>query len=388
MKYYINYFLFFCIWISVNFFSCSVIILTKQIIPQPTDWVQYGGNHLRTNNSQIELTPPLVPVWEYDAEAGFGLYSVTASDSILFVGNLRGDLHLVDIQSGKKIKKQKFGTAISGGVPLTTSAVYIAMLNNSQTLGKFNLLHGNYDWTINAGQIEIAPLLYGKQVFVASLEGKVSAIDTRSGVLNWEFVPASKKVKPIRSSPATDGNTLVVGSDDGNLYALDIDNGKLKWKFKTEKSIFSSPSIVGDAVLFGSLDGNYYCVNISDGSLIWKKNFSAPVFSSQAVSDSFVYVGASDGVLRCLAISDGSERWSFKAQSNFYAAPLISGNILYIGSLDKKLYAIDVRTGNLVWSYLMKGRIKSSPAIWGDYLFVLTDNRIVTAFVENFEEIK
>lgn len=368
--------------------SCSVIKLTKQIKPQATDWVQYGGNHLRANNSPIKLTPPLVPVWEYDAEAGFGPYSVTASDSILFIGNLRGDLHLVDIHSGKKIKKQKFGTAIPGGVSLTTNAIYIAMLNNSHTLGKFNLLDGNYDWTINAGQIETAPLLYARQVFVASLQGKVSALDTRSGILNWEFAPTGKNIKPIRSSPATDGNTFVVGSDDGNLYALDIDNGKFKWKFKTEKSIFSSPSIVGDAVLFGSLDGNYYCVNISDGCLIWKKNFSAPIFSSQAVSDSFVYVGASDGVLRCLAISDGTEIWSFEAQSNFYAAPLISGNILYVGSLDKTLYAIDVRTGNLVWSYLMNGRIISSPAIWGDYLFVLTDNRIVTAFVESFKDLK
>lgn len=388
MKNYNHYLLIFCIWISVNFFSCSVIKLTKHIKPQATDWVQYGGNHLRTNNSQIELTPPLAPVWEYDADAGFGPYSVTASDSILFIGNLRGDLHLVDIQSGKKIKKQKFGTTIAGSVALSTGSAYIALFNNSKTLGKFNLLNGNYDWTINAGQIETTPLLYGKQIFVASLEGKLSAVDARSGILNWAFVPAAKNIKPIRSSPATDGNTVVVGSDDGNLYAVDIDNGKLKWKFKTDKSIFSSPSIIGNCVLFGSLDGNYYCVNISDGNLIWKKNFSAPIYSSQAASDSFVYVGASDGVLRCLDISDGTEKWSFKAQSNFYAAPLISGNILYIGSLDKKLYAIDVRTGNLVWSYLMKGRIKSSPVIWGDYLFVLTDDQLVTALVENTKELK
>lgn len=388
MKDNIHYFLFFCIWISVIFFSCSVIKLTKQIKPQANDWVQYGGNHLRTNNSNIELTPPLAPAWEYDGKAGFGPYSATASDSILFIGNLRGDLHLVDIQSGKIIKKQKLGTAITGSITLSAGAAYIALLNNSKTFGKFNLLHGNYDWTINAGQIETAPLLYGKQVFVASLEGKLSAIDTRSGILNWAFIPAGKKIKPIRSSPATDGNIVVAGSDDGNLYAVDIDNGKLKWKFKTEKSIFSSPSIVGNVVLFGSLDGNYYCVNILDGNLIWKKNFSAPIYSSQAASDSFVYVGASDGVLRCLDISDGTQKWSFKAQSNFYAAPLISGNILYIGSLDKNLYAIDVRTGNLVWSYLMKGRIKSSPAIWGDYLFVLTDDQLVTALVESTKELK
>ncbi|MDI6803981.1 MAG: PQQ-binding-like beta-propeller repeat protein [Bacteroidota bacterium] len=374
--------------LAINIFSCSVIKLTKQIKPQATDWIQYGGNHLRTNYSKIELTPPLVPVWEYDAEAGFGPYSLTASDSILFVGNLRGDLHLVDIQSGNKIKKQKFGTAITGPVALTTGAAYIALLNNSKTLGKFDLLNGKYEWTINVGQIETPPLLYGNQVFVASLEGKLSAINVRTGILNWEFVSAKKNVKPMRSAPATNGNTVVVGSDDDNLYAVDIDNGKLKWKYTTDKSIFSSPSIVGNAVVFGSLDGYYYCVNITDGNLIWKKKFSAPIFSSQAVSDSFVYVGASDGMLRCLDITDGTEKWNFKAQSNFYAAPIISGNILYIGSLDKKLYALNIHTGNLIWSYLMKSRIKSSPVIWGGYLFVLTDNQIVTAFVESIKDFK
>lgn len=374
--------------IAINFIGCSVIKLTKQIKPQATDWVQYGGNHLRTNYSTIELTPPLIPVWEYSAEAGFGPYSVTASDSILFVGNLRGDLHLVDIPSGKKIKKQKFGRAITGSVALTTGAAFIAMLNDSKTLGRFDLLNGKYEWTIDAGQIETAPLLFGNQVFVASLEGKLSAINVRSGILNWEYVPTKKYIKPMRSSPATDGNIVVVGSDDGNLYAVDIDNGKLKWKFNADKSIVSSPSIVDNAVLFGSLDGYYYCLNIQDGSLIWKKNFLAPIFSSQAVSDSFVYVGASDGILRCLTITDGAEKWSFEAQSNFYAAPLISGNIIYIGSLDKKLYAIDINTGNLVWSYLMKGRIKSSPVIWGDYLFVLTDDHKVTAFVETVKNFK
>lgn len=377
-----------CIMVTLNSLSCSVIKVTKQIKPRATDWVQYGGSHLRTNYSKIGLKPPLVPVWEYDAEAGFGPYSVTAADSILFVGNLRGDLHLVDIQSGKKIKKQKFGTAISGSVALTTGSVYIAMLNNSKTLGKFDLLNGKFEWTINAGQIETAPLLYDRQVFVTSLEGKLSAINARTGILNWEFVAAKKNVKPMRSAPATDGNTVVVGSDDGNLYAVDIDNGNFKWKFTTEKSIFSSPSIVGNAVVFGSLDGYLYCVNITDGNLIWKKNFSAPIFSSQAVSDSFVYAGSSDGMLRCLDITDGTEKWSFKAQSNFYAASLISGNILYIGSLDKKLYALDIHTGNLVWSYLMKSRIKSTPVVWGGYLFVLTDNQIVTAFVESIADRK
>jgi|WetSurMetagenome_2_1015567.scaffolds.fasta_scaffold135998_2 eukaryotic-like serine/threonine-protein kinase len=366
--------------------GCAGIQIQKYVKPRPGDWTMYGGNCFRTNFSEKMIVPPLKPVWEYDANAAFSEYSLVVADSIIFVGNLKGEMHLVGAVSGKKISKQSFDEAIVGAPVVEANVIYFPVNNGNVNFGEYDLSAGKFSWTLKLSEIETSPLVFGSQIFVTTHEGKLVAVDKHKGIVNWTFQDSKDKKKSSRSSAATDGKVVVFGNDNGNLYAVDVDNGKLFWKFKTGGSIVATPSIYNQTVLFGSTDGYFYALDISDGIIRWKTNFSSPIYSSQAVADSFVYIGGSDCVFRCLNINTGELKWSFKAGSVISSAPLVTKNFVFVGSLDKNLYVLDTKNGNLIWSYLLNGRIKSTPVLWNEYLYVLTDDHIITAFIGDRDE--
>ncbi|MBU1297736.1 MAG: PQQ-binding-like beta-propeller repeat protein [Bacteroidetes bacterium] len=361
--------------------NCISYRLDKYISPKSSDWTMYGGGINRTNHSEVLPIPPLAPKWEFNTGAGFGTFSGVVADSILFATTLKGELHLLNIQTGKNLGKKKFSAPIVGGPAIGSGVVYLSFAVRDISVGEYDLSDKKFNWTLELSGVESSPLIVGNQLFVTTSEGKLVAIEKKSGVVNWTFSDEPIGIlKSSRSSPASDGKKVVYGNDNGVLYAVDIDNGKLIWRYKSGGSIAASPAIKNNIVYFGSMDGNLYAIDISDGKLIWKYETGSPVYSSAAVSDSYVYIGGADGVLRCINNQSGKLVWSFKAQSVFGSAPLISDKIIYIGSFDKNLYVLDAVNGNLVWSYLLNGRIKSSPLVWKNFLFVFTDDQIITAF--------
>ncbi|MCS5583283.1 MAG: PQQ-binding-like beta-propeller repeat protein, partial [Pseudomonadales bacterium] len=77
------------------------------------------------------------------------------------------------------------------------------------------------------------PVVMGSRLFLASnSEDKVSAFDTNSGELLWQFFCNG----PVRLAPAAWNSRVFFGSDDGNFYCVAADTGKLAWKFKAVPS--------------------------------------------------------------------------------------------------------------------------------------------------------
>ena len=74
--------------------------------------------------------------------------------------------------------------------------------------------------------------------------------------LVWKF----KTDGMVKSSPAVADGVVYVGSGDGRLYALDARTGEEKWSFKTDGGVASSPAVAGGVVYFGSTDGYLYAV--------------------------------------------------------------------------------------------------------------------------------
>ncbi|NOY00585.1 MAG: PQQ-binding-like beta-propeller repeat protein, partial [Verrucomicrobia bacterium] len=66
----------------------------------------------------------------------------------------------------------------------------------------------------------------GQLYFGSSVDGKVYALDAKSGAPLWDFFTDG----PIRFAPVVWKDRLFVVSDDGHLYALSTADGKLLWK--------------------------------------------------------------------------------------------------------------------------------------------------------------
>ncbi|MEF2245651.1 S-layer homology domain-containing protein [Paenibacillus sp. IITD108] len=247
-------------------------------------------------------------------------------------------------------------------------------------------------WTFAAeGSIYSTPAIgTDGTLYVGSYDGKLYAIDSRTGRLKWSFVTEGA----IASSPAigADG-TIYVGSGDGRLYALDPNaEHKQIWAFETGDSVHASPVIGGDGTIYiGSYDGNLYALDpyatVDNEREIWSYEIGGEIDSSPAIGhDGTIYVGSGIGMFYALdphADDDQREKWSIELNMGYdglcwddlcpvYSSPAIGadGRTIYVGSDDGFVYALDPNASDdnnrVKWSFDAWGSVLSSPAIGDD----------------------
>lgn len=357
--------------------GCSVLRMYEPLRLMPGDWIQDGGNPQRTNVAQYVVRPPFVRAWEYDAGAGFANASAAVAESLVFVGTLRGELHVIRIGTGRRVGSTDLGVAIAGTPTLSSDVVYVPLTRSEENLIAFNLQRAGTDWRLKVGDIETSPLLIDNRLYVTTMQGELVCVNRVDGAVAWKFRIPGERLKAIRSAPAADKGSVFFGADDGNVYAVGQRDGKLLWTYRTNGSILATPSVRDGKVFVGSTDKTVYCLDADSGALVWKHDMGSRLYGSQAVGGEHVFVGGADGSVRCLVSSSGRVLWSFQAQSVVSAGLLLCGEILYVGALDRHLYALDAGTGKVLWTEEFPSRIKAPPVAWGDFLIVLLEDHSV-----------
>lgn len=110
-------------------------------------------------------------------------------------------------------------------------------------------------WAFGLGEVTRAnaqPTVVGGRLFLGSANGKVYALDAKSGCVLWTFAAEG----PVRSAItiAVDGRgwTAYFGDQRGNAYAVDALAGSLRWKTHVEAHraamISGAPVLVDDAL--------------------------------------------------------------------------------------------------------------------------------------------
>jgi eukaryotic-like serine/threonine-protein kinase len=367
--------------LAIGVLCCNSSRLVHSVMVGPNDWMQYGGSIERTNVAHTEVVPPLSLAWTYDASAGFSPFASAVADSMLFIGDLQGEVHAVQIRTGSRVGSYKFGSAITGTPVIDNGRIYVALTQTEESLVSFNTLTGTIEWRAKLGDIESSPLAVGTWLFVTTLDGSLVCVAKADGTIRWKYrVPAQDRAKLIHSSPASDGHIVVFGCDDGVLYAVGANDGALLWKTGTRGSILGSPSIDNDNVFIGSLDSSVYCIDLHTGITRWRTPLGARIFSSQAIGNHRVFVGTAGREVRCLDAETGTTVWIQRTDGVVNSPPLLAGTVLYVGCIDKKLYAFDAKHGNKIWEYRTEGRIKTMPVAADNYLFVLAEDRSVLGF--------
>ena len=79
-------------------------------------------------------------------------------------------------------------------------------------------------WTfkVEKGAFEASAAIEGGRVFVADLDGKVFALDLKTGEKVWEYATESGFI----ASPTLHDKKVYIGDYDGRFYCLDAETGK------------------------------------------------------------------------------------------------------------------------------------------------------------------
>ncbi len=371
MKY--RYFLKLFAIVLLLFSACSGITIEKEVKVNPDDWIMAGSSPEQQNVSKFILAPPLNLMWDYNIEGGVGPTGITATDAVVFVNALQGELFTFDVKTGGKIGNLKFLGKDASTAPLVLGNDVIVTYagDKKYSLASYNISQGKINWRKNFGDVQTSPILKDGYVYFSGLNGVFYKVDKGSGSKIWKYNTKA----PVHSTCAIGDGIAVLGNDKGSIFGININSGAEKWKVETPQSVISTPLINKGVVFIGGNDSNYYAIGIDSGNIIWKRNLHTKIISGSAVDAiGNLIVGCVDGSVYSLNHETGDVKWSMLTKGTIVSSPLVSGNYIYLSSYDSYVYCLDALNGNVLWtSGMLENKVKTSPVIWRDYLFVAAD---------------
>ena len=361
------------VWVACGWMGCATLQLERPVR------IQQSGIQQSDRNLQV----PLEQVWRYNGESGFGEAVAFAEGGYLFLGNRIGEVHVVDLETGRQKGKVDLGNAIAGRPALVDDRLLIVPLEKGRYgLVAYDLLTGEPRWRLKGSGVAAGLLLVQDSLLaVADLDGTVRALDPRTGAEQWTSTPDS--LARIYAAPVeTEQGHIVVADDEGRITALHPKSGEVAWVQRLETPVLATPVAARDFLYVSNTRGEVVALDAETGVRRWEYAFEGATVrvTSPVVSGDALYVGASDGTVRKLDLDTGATLWTAQFDSNVSAPPHVVGDLVFIGTLGEEVAALDSETGSLRWKTELKGRVKTALVSAGDRLVVLAEPKDVYAF--------
>ena len=353
------------------------------------DWPTDGKTADRSRYVPEFLSVPLEVSWEYSANAGFGPGSPLILDGIVLVGTRKGEIHAVELETGRKRGFKKMGEAIEGSPLIANGMLYVPSAWGKKVLVGFDPKRGVISWKVAGVPFETALVAHDDNVVGVDVEGTVRSFNGETGEEVWRLKLGEKisaQASPLLVSP----NRLFVATDDGNGYLVDLNVPDIIWQTDLGAPVYASPVTSDGTIYISTTRGSLVAIEALTGEQKWLMETLNPDvrMGAPAVDGERVYLGATDGRVRSVDINTGQVQWEVQLSDVVTGAPLVTRETVFIGTMGRELMGLRTTTGDLVWEVEMKGRIKSAMAVSGEGLIVLSEPRYVTYFkhVEQSDE--
>ncbi len=296
--------------------------------------------------------------WKFFTGGDLSSSPAVAGGAVFFTGG-DGQIYALDLESGKPLWVAKTGEA----------RPWLYAKGKNQT----------WDYWLPS------PVIAEGVLYTGALDGRVRAMDPKTGAVKWQFDTAGT----IRSTPAVSAGILYIGDMNGRLHALEAATGTEKWYTETTTAglpngeIQSSPAVAGGTVFFGARDGYLHAVDAATGQEKWKFSHNGSwVNTSPAVDGGAVFGGSSDGrFVQAIDAQTGKEKWRFGAN---YLVLLPGGGRRQGVRRHTRRCCFHARCGYRkgTRANLDPGRGAASPVLDGGVLYVGPDDSALYAFTE------
>ena len=223
-------------------------------------------------------------------------------------------------------------------------------------------------WSVAVGNgqgdnyTEITPAVDGDNIFAASENGTIIAVDIVSGDVNWR----RRLDTPVTGGVGAGDGVMMIGTQDAELLVLNQADGELIWRSPVSSEVLSPPETNGDIVVAQTVDGKLVALDRETGEQRWIYETTLPALTLRGTSKPVitplgsVVAGFSNGTLVSVSAEDGVWRWEERV-----AVPegeydidrvidvdgdlLLDGNRILASSYQGNLMAFDVASGRIVW---------------------------------------
>ncbi|GMU24028.1 MAG: hypothetical protein AMXMBFR13_41050 [Phycisphaerae bacterium] len=312
---------------------------------------------------RFSYAPDGQPTSESLAELGAGVKArPTLVGGGVLVTTTGGEILRLEAESGRTGKQVRplfeTGVEIIHPPAIADETLYFS----SAELGVFAAgLDGSLQWKRPVGAaVYGTPAVMGDTVYVGDLEGRVHAIERKSGRVKWSKPVAGFSIEmPIL---AFDG-TLYLGAWDGYLYAVDAQTGTVAWKqrgpagqhddVKLRSRYYAPadcpPALVGDRLFVA--DRSYRLGSYSlDGDYLGEIAENVSAIAASADRRHFYARGLEKGLTKYDA--EGKAVWTAPVpMGRFPCPPTEVGGRVYACSNRGLLSAVNAVDGKVLWQY-------------------------------------
>ncbi len=223
--------------------------------------VLYAGN---TGGAEYALNPNGRLRWIHPTGNSVWSNAGIGKDGSVYFGSLDLNIYGLNARGGLKWKRGTLGFVTSSPAIGPGGTVYIGSFDGE--LHALDPETGDDRWAYTTDDhVYASPALGESGVYIASADGSVYAFDLR-GTLRWRYDTGDTvRSSPVLGrAPSGKGRILYVGSANGRLYALDARTGRRRWSFDTtprdptlrdRNDLNSSPALGRRGVYIGGEHG-------------------------------------------------------------------------------------------------------------------------------------
>lgn len=295
-------------------------------------------------------------VWKTDLEMALS-GGVGVSGDALLLGSSDGSVLKLDASNGDLL----WSTRLQGEVlapPQGNGRVVVAQTYDGKLQG-LDFATGERLWTYDSNVPVLTirgtstPILYNSTVYAGFANGRVLAFDAQTGAIDWEVrVAISQGRSEIERIVDVDGTMALVGSElyaasyQGRVVAIDAASGRKIWQ--KDVSSFSGVSQGFGNVYVTDDDGTMSAYLRNGQGLRWQQDaLSFRELSRPTPVSSYVAVTDFEGVLHLVSQVDGEFVGRTKVGGDGARADMLAdGNLLYVYTNDGKLIAYEVSAKN------------------------------------------
>lgn len=278
---------------------------------------------------------------------------VGAFGDALFLGTSDGQVLKVDANSGEQL----WITELNGEVlspPQSNGRVVLAHTLDGKLQG-LDFASGELLWTYDSNVPVLtlrgssSPLVRDNVAYVGFANGRVLAFDVATGGIVWEIrvaIPQGRseieRVVDIDGTMDMVGSELYVASYQGRIMAIDAPNGRKLWQHNV--SSFSGVSQGFGNVYVADEDGSVIAYQRSGQGERWTQTALAyRSLSRPTPVSSYVAVGDFEGYVHVMSQVDGELVGRVRADSDGVRADMVSvDNVLYVYGNSGDLIAYEI----------------------------------------------
>lgn len=367
------------------------------VIPSASaDGTSSGVGTGSSRAAEGSLALPLALNWRYTGVGSKNNPSAPAvtADRVYFATGSR--VYAVESATGaykwRYPEDRALTTGISASPVFSDGTVYVASLD-----GKLTALvaeTGKVRWSFDTRQaINETPAVADGMLYFASSD-TLWAVDAKTGVAPTAWKSGVKLPAEIEGAPAYANNTLYVITADQAIHALNATGGKEKWSQPVRGSVLHISPVISNDTVFVASGASLYAFSSRNGAPRNPILFKTDIVVSPSANADGLYTVLQDGTIHALDLRL-RERWKTlpKLDDEVIASPTLSGGLLFVGTVQGRLYAVDTETGTIKWMYTVKPSVISetttvpsttnlaSPiVVANDTLFVLSDDGSLSTF--------